>query len=41
MVKVAAFSYGVRRAAGKRNAADIEKRVKSEIKAEKKAAKKK
>ena len=40
VVKVAAFSYGVRRAAGKRNAADIEKRVKSEIKAEKKAAKK-
>ena len=39
VVKVAAFSYGVRRAAGKRNAADIEKRVKSEIKAEKKAAK--
>lgn len=40
VVKVAAFSYGVRRAAGKRNAADIEKRVKAEIKAEKKAAKK-
>ena len=39
LVKVAAFSYGVRRAAGKRNAADIEKRVKAEIKAEKKAAK--
>ena len=38
MVKVAAFSYGVRRAAGKRNAHDIEKRVKAEIKAEKKAA---
>ncbi|MFN2539070.1 MAG: DUF948 domain-containing protein [Mycobacteriales bacterium] len=38
VVKVAAFSYGVRRAAGKRNAADIEKRVKAELKAEKKAA---
>jgi anthranilate phosphoribosyltransferase len=40
MVKVAAFSYGVRRAASKRSAADIEKRVKAEVKAEKKAAKK-
>ena len=40
VVKVAAFSYGVRRAAGKRNVADIEKRVKAEVKAEKKAAKK-
>jgi uncharacterized protein YoxC len=40
VVKVAAFSYGVRRAAGKRNAADIEKRVKAEIKSEKKAARK-
>jgi hypothetical protein len=39
VVKVAAFSYGVRRAAGKRNAADIEKRVKAEIKSEKKTAK--
>jgi uncharacterized protein YoxC len=39
VVKVAAFSYGVRRAAGKRNAADIEKRVKAEMKAEKKANK--
>ena len=39
VIKVAAFSYGVRSAAGKRNAKDIEKRVKSEIKAEKKAAK--
>ena len=39
VVKVAAFSYGVRRAAGKRSAADIEKRVKAEIKAEKKAGK--
>jgi anthranilate phosphoribosyltransferase len=39
VVKVAAFSYGVRRAAGKKDAADIEKRVKAQIKAEKKAAK--
>jgi uncharacterized protein YoxC len=36
LVKVAAFSYGVRRAAGKRNAQAVEKRVKAEIKAEKK-----
>ena len=36
VIKVAAFSYGVRKAAGKRNAADVEKRVKAEIKAEKK-----
>ena len=36
VVKVAAFSYGVRRAAGKKNAEAIEKRVKAEIKAEKK-----
>ena len=40
VVKVAAFSYGVRKAAGKRNAHDVEKRVKAEIKLEKKAAKK-
>jgi len=38
VVKVAAFSYGVRRAAGKRQAADVSKRVKAEVKAEKKAA---
>lgn len=38
VVKVAAFSYGVRRAAGKRAAADVQKRVKAEMKAEKKAA---
>ena len=37
VVKVAAFSYGVRRAAGKKEASHIEKRVKAEIKAEKKA----
>ncbi len=40
VVKVAAFSYGVRRAAGKRHSADLEKRVKAELKAEKKAAQK-
>jgi anthranilate phosphoribosyltransferase len=40
VVKVAAFSYGVRNAASKRNAKDVQKRVKAEIKAEKKAAKK-
>jgi uncharacterized protein YoxC len=36
VVKVAAFSYGVRRAAGKKNAQAIEKRVKAEMKADKK-----
>jgi uncharacterized protein YoxC len=36
VVKVAAFSYGVRNAATKRSAKDIEKRVKAELKAEKK-----
>jgi uncharacterized protein YoxC len=36
VVKVAAFSYGVRRAASKKNADAIQKRVKAEIKAEKK-----
>jgi uncharacterized protein YoxC len=36
MVKVAAFTYGVRRAAGKKHEADVRKRVKSEMKAEKK-----
>lgn len=36
VVKIAAFSYGVRSAASKRTAKDIEKRVKAEIKAEKK-----
>ncbi len=39
VIKVAAFSYGVRRAASKRTAADIESRVKSEMKAERAAAK--
>jgi uncharacterized protein YoxC len=37
LVKVAAFSYGVRRASGKRHEADVRKRVKAELKAEKKA----
>ena len=36
VVKVAAFSYGVRRAAGKKDAEAVAKRVKAEIKAEKK-----
>lgn len=40
IVKVAAFSYGVRSAASKRSAKDVEKRVKAEIKSEKKATKK-
>ncbi len=39
VVKVAAFSYGVRKAAGKRNRADVEKRITSEVKSERKAAK--
>jgi uncharacterized protein YoxC len=37
LVKAAAFSYGVRRALADRNQADVEKRVKAEIKAEKRA----
>jgi uncharacterized protein YoxC len=36
IVKVAAFSYGVRRAAGKKQHAEIEKRIKAEVKASKK-----
>jgi hypothetical protein len=36
MVKVAAFTYGVRKAAGKRQEADVRKRVKAEMKLEKK-----
>jgi uncharacterized protein YoxC len=36
VVKVAAFTYGVRRAMGDRRHADLEKRVKSEMKAERK-----
>src|SRR4051794_19791814 len=39
VVKVAAFSYGVRRAASRRSAADIEKQVRANIKAERSAAK--
>ena len=38
LVKAAAFSYGVRRALADRHHADVEKRVKAELKAEKKAA---
>jgi predicted PurR-regulated permease PerM len=37
LVKVAAFTYGVRRAVGDRRGADIAKRVKDEMKAERKA----
>ena len=37
VIKVAAFSYGVRRAAGKRNQADLTKRVKADMKAQKRA----
>jgi len=36
LVKVAAFSYGVRRAMGDRRRGDVEKRVKTELKAERK-----
>jgi uncharacterized protein YoxC len=36
IVKVAAFSYGVRRAAGKKQHGEIEKRIKAEMKAGKK-----
>ena len=39
LIKVAAFSYGVRRALNERNEADVRKRVKSEMKAERKARK--
>lgn len=38
LVKVAAFSYGVRRALAERNRADVARRVKAEMKAERKAA---
>lgn len=37
VIKVAAFSYGVRRALSERNEADVRKRVKREMKAEKSA----
>jgi uncharacterized protein YoxC len=39
LVKVAAFSYGVRRALRDGNKRDVEKRVKSEMKAERRASK--
>jgi uncharacterized protein YoxC len=39
VIKVAAFSYGVRRALNDRHEADVKKRVKNEMKAEKKARK--
>ena len=38
-IKVAAFSYGVRRAMGERNEKDVRKRVQREMKAEKAARK--
>ena len=38
LIKVAAFSYGVRKAAGRRHKADIEREVKSAMKAERRAA---
>jgi uncharacterized protein YoxC len=38
LVKVAAFSYGVRRALSERDRADVTKRVKSEMKSERKRA---
>ncbi|HZO66854.1 MAG: DUF948 domain-containing protein [Kribbellaceae bacterium] len=40
LVKAAAFSYGVRRALGDRERKDIARRVREEMKAERKAAKK-
>ena len=41
VVKVAAFSYGVRRAMAERRQGDVEKRVKEQIKAEKKRGRRK
>jgi len=38
VIKVAAFSYGVRRAAGKRHEADVTKRVKADMKAQRKGS---
>jgi uncharacterized protein YoxC len=38
LVKVAAFSYGVRKAAGARKKADVEKRVRQTMKEERRAA---
>jgi uncharacterized protein YoxC len=40
VVKIAAFSYGVRRAMSDRRRADVEKRVRTEVKAEKKDGRK-
>jgi hypothetical protein len=37
VIKVAAFSYGVRRALTDRREADVRKRVKADLKAERKA----
>jgi len=38
LIKVAAFSYGVRKAAGRRHKGDIEREVKAAVKADQKAA---
>ena len=38
VIKVAAFSYGVRRAASKRSEADLTKKVKADMKAQRKAS---
>lgn len=38
VIKVAAFSYGVRRAAGRRAAADADRQLKAELKAERREA---
>ena len=38
LIKVAAFSYGVRKAASRRQRADVERQVKATIKADKRAA---
>jgi len=38
MIKVAAFSYGVRHAASSRNKAEVEKRVKTAMKDDRRAA---
>jgi uncharacterized protein YoxC len=39
VVKVAAFSYGVRKAAGRKHKSDVEDRVKAELKAERRSRK--
>ena len=39
VIKVAAFTYGVRRALGDRNHAEVERRVRAQVRAEKTARK--